>query len=129
MALKKLDELRSENQAINAAKTEIEWQMIRMSELDSRYREWCAIDPRFAELFVVERINEEKAKLERLMQEFAEETFPRYFVYCQENLSTAITDEMKQGDIAVKLLPLPATSEILQFEVESTIKLSSVPGV
>ena len=49
---------------------------------------------------------------------------PRYKDFCYENLSQAITNDMKEEDIVVKLLPLPATCEMLHFEVESTIKLS-----
>ena len=49
--------------------------------------------------------------------------------FCTFNLSNALSNDMKPEDILVKVEPLPATSEILEFEVESTIRLSSVSGV
>ena len=63
------------------------------------------------------------------MHQFKEVTWPSYIAFCCFNLSKAITNDMKPEDIVVKVELLPATSDILRFEVESTIKLQSVPGV
>ena len=103
--------------------------MLRVLKLDKEYNDWCAIDPRYADLFFAERKHEEQLKLGTMMNQFKEVTWPRYVSFCTLNLSQAITCEMKHEDIVVKVEPLPATSELLEFEVESTIKLSSVPGV
>ena len=63
------------------------------------------------------------------MYEFKDVTFPLYTSYCTENLAHPIPDEVMQGNISVKILPIPASDGMLHFEVESLIKLGSVPGV
>ncbi len=64
-----------------------------------------------------------------MMNQFKEVTFPNYVNFCTSNLSQAISNEMKQEDIKVTLLPLPTSDGMLHFEVESTIRLASMPGV
>ena len=80
-------------------------------------------------MFFAERKHEEQLKLGTMMNQFKEVTFPDYWAFCSFNLSKAITNDMKPEDIVVKVELIPATSDILRFEVESTIKLQSVPGV
>ena len=64
-----------------------------------------------------------------MMNQFKEVTFPEYVTFCTSNLSNGITNDMKPEDIKVTLLPLPATEGVLHFEVESTIRLASMPGI
>ena len=103
--------------------------MVRVLKLDKEYHDWCAIDPRYAELFFAERKHEEQLKLGTMMNQFKEVTFPDYVTFCTFNLSNAITNGMKSEEIVVKVEPLLANSDILRFEVESTIKLQSLPGI
>ena len=62
------------------------------------------------------------------MYQFKDVTFPLYTSYCAENLAHPVPDEVMEGNISVKILPIPATDGVLRFEVESAIKLGSVPG-
>ena len=50
--------------------------------MEIKYQERCAFESPAVQFFVLGKIEKKRAKLERLMEKFKDETFPRYAVYC-----------------------------------------------